>query len=87
MVPVVELLSSHLSMVGELGQQMVSGRVYWMPESTHSAVLLDSLKVQLEALSAHSAIDQDACRKLRALIDDIERDIDRARTIGDRAPG
>ena len=54
---------------------------------THSPVLLDSLKVQLEALSAHSAIDQDACRKLRALIDDIERDIDRARTIGDRAPG
>src|SRR5438876_12452081 len=40
MVPVVELLSSHLSMVGELGQQMVSGRVYWKPESTQSAVLL-----------------------------------------------
>jgi hypothetical protein len=39
-VPVVELFSSHLSRVGEVGQQMVSGRAYWKPESTHRAVLL-----------------------------------------------
>jgi len=40
MVPVVALLSSHRSRLGELVQHMVSGSVYVVPASAHTAVLL-----------------------------------------------
>ena len=51
-----------------------------------SAATLKSLNAEIEALRAHSAINEEVYRELAALIEAIDKDIDAARTGPGSAP-